>query len=49
MIMAAKAPELVEKLVVWGANAYITKADMETFESKTLSSQSSLDYYTICN
>lgn len=32
MIAAARYPEIVHKLVIWGANAYVTKKDMEFFE-----------------
>lgn len=32
MIAAARYPELVDKLVIWGANAYLTKTDMECYE-----------------
>ncbi|KAK3085741.1 hypothetical protein FSP39_008065 [Pinctada imbricata] len=32
MILAARYPDLVNDLVIWGANAYITKQDMECFE-----------------
>lgn len=35
LIMAAKYPELVDKLVVWGANAYFTDEDIEALESKS--------------
>jgi valacyclovir hydrolase len=31
LIMAARYPQIVNKLVVWGANAYITEKDMKTF------------------
>ena len=34
LIMAAKYPQLVDKLVVWGANAYFTDEDIEAYESK---------------
>ncbi|KAL4234873.1 hypothetical protein ACF0H5_006515 [Mactra antiquata] len=33
MVAAARYPNIVDKLVIWGANAYITKKDMEFFES----------------
>ncbi|XP_045192146.2 valacyclovir hydrolase-like [Mercenaria mercenaria] len=33
MIAAARYPEIVDKLVIWGANAYITKKDMEFYET----------------
>jgi len=36
MIAAARYPEIVDKLVIWGANAYITKTDMEGYEGKLL-------------
>jgi len=32
LIMAARYPDLVKNLVVWGANAYITRKDMEYFQ-----------------
>ncbi|OWF53546.1 Valacyclovir hydrolase [Mizuhopecten yessoensis] len=32
MILAAKEPALVSKLVVWGANAYFTEQDINAFE-----------------
>ncbi|KAH3769023.1 valacyclovir hydrolase-like [Dreissena polymorpha] len=31
MIAAAQHPDIIHKLVIWGANAYITKKDMEVF------------------
>lgn len=33
MIAAARHPDAVRKLVVWGANAYIVKSDMEMIEA----------------
>ena len=29
LVMAAAHPEVVEKVVVWGSNAYISRKDME--------------------
>lgn len=34
MITAAKYPEEVEKLVVWGSNAYVLPEEIEIYESK---------------
>lgn len=34
MIAAAKYPDEVEKLVVWGSNAYVLPEEIETYESK---------------
>lgn len=34
MLMAARCPDIVQKLVVWGAQAYITQKDIAVFESK---------------
>ena len=36
MIAAARYPEMVQNLVIWGANAYITQKDMDTYNSKLL-------------
>ncbi|XP_060526702.1 valacyclovir hydrolase isoform X2 [Cylas formicarius] len=33
LILAAKYPKNVDKLVVWGANAYVVPKDIEAFES----------------
>lgn len=33
LILAAKYPESVEKLVVWGSNAYVTPEEIQTYES----------------
>jgi hypothetical protein len=32
MIAAARYPDAVDKLVIWGANAYITGRDMAFYE-----------------
>ena len=32
IILAALFPESVEKLIIWGSNAYVTKEDIELFE-----------------
>ena len=32
IILAALYPESVEKIVIWGSNAYVTKMDIEIFE-----------------
>lgn len=32
LIMASKAVDQVEKLVVWGSNAYVTEKDIELYE-----------------
>lgn len=34
MIIAAEFPELINKLVIWGANAYLTNQDVEIYKSK---------------
>lgn len=34
MVLAAKYPDLVEKLVIWGSNAYIVEKEIQTYESK---------------
>lgn len=33
IILAAKYPELVKKLVIWGANAYLTDLDIQRYKS----------------
>lgn len=37
MILAAKNPDLVKNLIIWGANAYITENDMKIFNSNSYS------------
>lgn len=32
LIMAARQPEQVQKLVVWGANSYVTDGEIEVYE-----------------
>ena len=32
MILAARYPDKVRKLIIWGANAYVTEEDMELYE-----------------
>ena len=32
VIMAARCPDRINNLVVWGANAYITQEDIEAYE-----------------
>lgn len=32
MLMAARCPEIINRLIVWGAQAYITERDMAVFE-----------------
>ena len=32
IILAALFPESVQKLIIWGSNAYVTKDDIELFE-----------------
>jgi valacyclovir hydrolase len=34
MIAAAKYPERVDRLVVWGANSYIVEEEAKTYESE---------------
>jgi pimeloyl-ACP methyl ester carboxylesterase len=34
LIVAGRYPDLVRRLVVWGANAYILPSDMPLFKSK---------------
>lgn len=34
MILAGKYPQSVEKLVIWGANAYVLQEDINSYESK---------------
>lgn len=34
MILAAAYPEVVDKMVVWGANAYLTSKDTKIYEGK---------------
>lgn len=36
LILAAKYPDIVDKLVVWGANCYVVQEDIEAFESTLL-------------
>lgn len=33
MILAAKYPELVTKLVIWGANSHVTKEETEMYDT----------------
>lgn len=33
IILAAKYPELVKKLVIWGANAYVTDTDLKLYQN----------------
>lgn len=35
MIAAAKNPEQVEKLVIWGANSYVTEEEAKIYESES--------------
>lgn len=34
MVLAAKYPDAVQKLVIWGSNAYIIEKEIEMYESK---------------
>jgi valacyclovir hydrolase len=34
MIVAAKYPERVDKLVIWGANAYVIEEEAKIYESE---------------
>ncbi len=34
MIMAAQSPQNIDKLVVWGANSFVTEEDTKMYESK---------------
>lgn len=34
MMLAAKYPNVVEKLVIWGSNAYIIEEELKSYESK---------------
>jgi len=34
MIAAAKHPEQIDKLVIWGANAYLVEQDEKIYESE---------------
>jgi hypothetical protein len=34
LIMAGSRPADIEKLVVWGANAFVTQTDIDLYESK---------------
>lgn len=34
MIVAAKYPEQVDKLVIWGANSYVTEEEAKIYESE---------------
>ncbi len=34
MMVAARNPDKVRKMVVWGANAYVTEADMNIYNGK---------------
>lgn len=36
MIMAAKYPELVNKLVIWGTRAFLTDEDMDVLRGEEL-------------
>lgn len=41
MIMAAKYPELVNKLVIWGTRAFLIDEDMDGLRGEVLCLQSS--------
>ena len=34
MIAAAKYPNIVQNIVIWGSNAYITQKDLDKYNSK---------------
>lgn len=34
MILAATKPEVVQKLVIWGANSYVISEEIQSYESK---------------
>ena len=34
MIMAGKRPDLLNKLVIWGSNSYVSEVDKSLIESK---------------
>lgn len=34
LIMAAKYPDNIDKMVIWGANSFILPKEMEQYESK---------------
>lgn len=34
MILAATKPEVVQKLVIWGANSYVIPEEIQSYESK---------------
>lgn len=34
MILSAKYPEIVDKLVVWGANSYVLPEEITAYESR---------------
>lgn len=34
IIMAARFPELVQNIVIWGANAYVTQKDLDLYNCK---------------
>lgn len=34
MILAAKYPEHIEKLVIWGANSYVLPEEVKSYESE---------------
>lgn len=36
IILAAQYPDSVDKLVVWGANAYVTKQDIDIYKGKLM-------------
>jgi hypothetical protein len=36
MIISAKYPDAVDKLVIWGANAYILPEEIKSYEGKNL-------------
>ena len=42
LIAAARYPSYINKMVIWGANAYVTDQDEEIYQGKSLHLESSL-------
>lgn len=36
MILSAKYPEVVTKLIIWGANSYVLPEEIEAYESRLI-------------
>lgn len=47
MILAAKYPDTVSKLVVWGSNSYVIKEEIDSYESKYDSIENTFTYFNV--